>query len=242
MSSAEAELKKEFELERMILFSDAVFAIVITLLIIEIKFPELHKGASPLQLIHEFKPTIVRFLGFILTFFFIGMMWSRHLRMFKYLQTYNSGVIFRNLVLLFFIVCFPFSASGITEHIRPGFYLPFCIYIINIACVAASFFWLTNYIFSSKRPHLSVPGLEAEKKYMVLQSKFAMIVLSATTIIVLLLSIFLPVYTLAGFYAAPVLIAFTRRHLKKHKPAKNIGIVQTEPLQAQVEDAPGTIS
>ncbi|HEX8461083.1 MAG TPA: TMEM175 family protein, partial [Segetibacter sp.] len=120
MSIEEAELKKEFELERMILFSDAVFAIAITLLIIEIKFPEIEKGATTEEILHLFKPVAIRFAGFILSFCLIGVMWARHLKIFKYLKTYNNGIIRHNLVFLFFIVCLPFSASGLTEHIRPS--------------------------------------------------------------------------------------------------------------------------
>src|ERR1700733_14657654 len=100
MSEETIELIKEFELERMILFSDAVFAIAITLLIIEIKFPEISKGATTHDIYISFKPVIMRFLGFMLSFFFIGVMWARHLKLFKYLRTYNSGVIVRNLVFI----------------------------------------------------------------------------------------------------------------------------------------------
>src|SRR3990170_8000954 len=118
MEIQQNELQKEFELERLILFSYAVFAIAITLLIIEIKFPEVHRGASTQEILLSFKPTIIRFAGFILSFFFIGALWARHLKVCKYLKSYNDGVIFRNLLFLFFIVCFPFTASGLSEHIR----------------------------------------------------------------------------------------------------------------------------
>ena len=106
-------IHREFELERMILFSDAVFAIAITLLIIEIKFPELPEGyKQSLDLFKMFKPTLVQFLGFIVSFFFIGMSWAGHLKLFRYLRAYDNGVIFRNLFSLFFVVAFPFAASG----------------------------------------------------------------------------------------------------------------------------------
>src|ERR1700712_2037677 len=108
MSEETIELKKEFELERMILFSDAVFAIAITLLIIEIKFPEIPKGASTAEILGHFRPTFVKFFGFALSFFFIGLLWSRHLEVFKYVRAYDNRVIFHNLLLLFFVVCFPF--------------------------------------------------------------------------------------------------------------------------------------
>lgn len=222
MQNLESDLQKEFELERMILFSDAVFAIAITLLIIEIKFPEIEKGADSHEIIHTFKPVIIRFFGFILSFFFIGVMWARHLKIFKYLRSYNNGVIAINLVLLFFIVCFPFTASGLTENIRPGFVLPIIIYTINISCVMLTQYALCRYIFKAK-PRLSVPGLETEKKFLLLQSKYIALVLCSTTLLVIILTLIFRgdnISVLYGFYLIPIAMIFVRRHLKKYKPVK----------------------
>ena len=75
MSNTESHtLHKEFELERVILFSDAVFAIAITLLIIEIKFPELPENyREHLDIVAMFRPTLTHFLGFLVSFFLIGI-------------------------------------------------------------------------------------------------------------------------------------------------------------------------
>ena len=221
MSHPQSELQKEFELERMILFSDAVFAIAITLLIIEIKFPEIHKGASTHEIWLDFKPVLIRFVGFVLSFFFIGIMWARHLKIFKYLQSYDNGVIFRNLVFLFFIVCFPFTASGLTEHIRPGFMLPIFIYMINIFGVITAQYFLCAYMFKAKST-LSIPGYAAEKKLIVLQGKYGAISLGITILVTLVLAFIFPdnfLYTLYGFYIFPVAMIFVRRNLKKYKIA-----------------------
>ncbi|MDB5231715.1 MAG: hypothetical protein JWN76_2520 [Chitinophagaceae bacterium] len=220
--STHNELHKEFELERMILFSDAVFAIAITLLIIEIKFPEIEKGASAHEVWKAFKPVVIRFLGFMLSFFFIGMVWARHLKLFKYLRRYNNGVIARNLVFLFFIVCFPLTASGITEHIRPGFLLPITLYLINLACVAIAQYILCSYMFSDKRT-LAMPGFAAEKKYILLQSSLGAMALGmGVAVEVTLSSLFpqqveLPLYSM---YVIPVIMFIGRRFIKKYKPAK----------------------
>ncbi|MEP6583983.1 MAG: TMEM175 family protein [Ginsengibacter sp.] len=222
MSDTQAELHKEFELERMILFSDAVFAIAITLLIIEIKFPEVPRNANTAEIEELFKPVFIRFLGFALSFFFIGAMWSRHLKIFKYLKKYNNGVIFRNLVFLFFIVCFPFTASGLTEHIRPHFLLPILIYIINIGCVMVSQFILCSYLFK-KSSKICVSGFEMEKNYILLQSKYSALVLSMAIIIVFAVSLMFPgntLYVLYSFYTVPLFMLFVRKHLKKFKPPK----------------------
>lgn len=185
----------------MILFSDAVFAIAITILIIEIKFPEVPDNATVPQIQELFKPVFVRFLGFTLSFFFIGLMWARHLKICKYLRSYDNGVIVRNLILLFFIVCFPFTASGITEQIRPHFLLPVLIYLVNIACVTFAQFILCNYLFK-KSSKLSVTGFEVEKKYLLLQTKLSAIVLAIGIVVVFSVSFIFPgqtMYVLCSF-------------------------------------------
>ncbi|MEO8108412.1 MAG: TMEM175 family protein [Ginsengibacter sp.] len=222
MAETQSELQKEFELERMILFSDAVFAIAITLLIIEIKFPEVPEDATTSQIQELFKPVIIRFVGFILSFFFIGLMWARHLKIFKYLKNYDNGVIYRNLILLFFIVCFPFTASGLTEHIRPHFLLPILVYIINIACVFISQFILCSYLFK-KNSKLTVDGFEIEKNYILLQSKFVALVLAIGVVVVFSVSLIFPGnarYVLYSFYVIPFMMLFVRKNLKKYKPVK----------------------
>ncbi|MCW3110655.1 MAG: hypothetical protein JWQ09_5161 [Segetibacter sp.] len=223
MSNQTLELQKEFELERMILFSDAVFAIGITLLIIEIKFPEVPKGVSDREVFELFKPTIISFLAFMLSFFFVGLLWSRHLEIFKYVRTYDKGVIFHNLLLLFFVVCFPFTASGLTEHIRPSFLLPIYIYFINLAFVLLSQYALCNYIFRQKK-YLAKPGYEVEKNYLLLKSKYTALALSAAVCIVLILSFIFPhnsLYSLMGIYAVPIILGIMKRRIKKYKPVAN---------------------
>jgi uncharacterized membrane protein len=222
MQEKKSELEKEFELERLILFSDAVFAIAITLLIIEIKFPEVDKNATPLEILKAFKPTIIQFIAFCLSFVFIGVAWARHLQLCRFLKKYNNGLIRRNLALLFFIICFPFSASGITEHIRPGFLLPIFIYMGNIAGVITSQFTLTNYIFY-KKPHLSVPGLDAEKHYLFLKSKWSAYIFIVVFLLYTILSLlfiqasYMPVL---AFYSLPILLLIMRKRIRKYKPVE----------------------
>jgi uncharacterized membrane protein len=219
MSNTNAELQKEFELERMILFSDAVFAIAITLLIIEIKFPEIEKGASPQQVFLLFKPVIVEFLAFIVSFFFIGITWARHLRICKYLSAYDNGVIARNLLLLFFVVCFPFSASGLAR-VRPSvLFLPFFIYFTNISALMLSHFALCYYIFRQK-PALSVHGFEAEKKFLVMQSKYTAILLAAGLCIMLVVTFMFPdnkKYVLYSVYPIALGLIIYRKYLQRYK-------------------------
>lgn len=217
-----SSIHREFELERMILFSDAVFAIAITLLIIEIRFPELPENhKESLDLLKMFRPTLGQFGAFLLSFFFIGMSWARHLKMFRYLKAYDNGVIFRNLLSLMFIVTFPFVASGLT-HLKPGFVFPFLIYIGNIMLIAVSNFLLAHYIFKHK-PTLSMVGHEPEKKYIYLQAKAFAVILGLAFLIVLSTAIvtnYNSKYVLLSFYPTLLFVVIMRRWLKKYKPKK----------------------
>src|SRR5689334_14037167 len=103
------EIRKEFQLDRMILFSDAVFAIVITLMTIEIRLPHIEGEISNdviwNQMLHLI-PNIVTYAG---SFLFIGATWYKHLQIFGMLRDYDVKLVIRNLVMLFFISFFPFA-------------------------------------------------------------------------------------------------------------------------------------
>src|SRR5215204_1150393 len=116
------ELRKEFQLERMVLFSDAVFAIAITLLVIEIKIPEkaeLEEGISNHSLLLALVHLIPKFLGFIISFMLIGIYWTVHHRMFGYVTSYTPKLLRLNLLFLFFIALMPFSTGFYSEYAGP---------------------------------------------------------------------------------------------------------------------------
>src|ERR1051325_10483224 len=113
------ELKKEFQLERMILFSDAVFAIAITLLVIEIKIPETHEQVSDQKLLYSLRHLIPKFIGFFISFMLIGIYWTVHHRMFGFVTSFTRKLLFLNLVFLFFIALMPFSTGFYSEYAGP---------------------------------------------------------------------------------------------------------------------------
>jgi uncharacterized membrane protein len=109
------ELRKEFQLERMVLFSDAVFAIAITLLVIEIKVPEkaeLEDGISNQSLLLALAHQIPKVIGFIISFMLIGIYWTVHHRMFGYVTSYTPKLLRLNLLFLFFIFFLLLFSTG----------------------------------------------------------------------------------------------------------------------------------
>ncbi len=213
-------LEREFELERMILFSDAVFAIAITLLILEIKFPELPKDYSSIDLLAFLKPTLIHFFAFIISFFFIGMSWSRHLTLCKFLKQYNSTVIFFNLLLLFFIVTFPFSISAFIENMSKSIVVAVLVYICNIFFVMFAQFLFVHYILKVNTT-LSVSRHGEEKQYFYLKAKYSFIMMVAALTVMIAAVILIKDKQKAITYSIYALLLFAiimRRKLKKHKP------------------------
>ena len=150
MDHLEQELKKEFQLERLILFSDAVFAIAITLLVIEIKVPELHgEDVSEQALLHGMVHLIPKFIGFFISFLLIGLYWTIHHRMFGYVTDYTPKLLWLNLFFLLSIVLMPFSSGLYGEYSTPKtLYLitPIAVYVVNVSYSSIMLYFLWGYI------------------------------------------------------------------------------------------------
>jgi uncharacterized membrane protein len=102
---------EELGLERIVFFSDAVMAIAITLLAIDLKVPEFTNGATSSQLLASLTGMGTRFMSFFVSFVVVGVYWTSHHRYFRYIKRYDGVLIFLNLLFLLFIILMPFVAS-----------------------------------------------------------------------------------------------------------------------------------
>ncbi|MBI1278739.1 MAG: DUF1211 domain-containing protein [Anaerolineaceae bacterium] len=103
-------------LERIIFFSDAIFSIAVTLLVLEIRLPTNTHELTNEELLHDLLALWPKYLGYVLSFLIIGSFWLGHHRRFHFIQRYDAKLIFLNLVLLMFIAFIPFPTVIISEH------------------------------------------------------------------------------------------------------------------------------
>ena len=146
------ELRKEFQLERMILFSDAVFAIAITLLVIEIKIPELHnEQVTDKALWQKLGHLVPKFIGFFVSFLLIGLYWTIHHRMFGFVTNYTGKLLGLNLLFLLFIALMPFSTGFYSEYAGPELFrkqlkVPMTFYVLNFSMAGLVNYLMWRYI------------------------------------------------------------------------------------------------
>ena len=197
------ELKKEFQLERLILFSDAVFAIAITLLVIEIKIPEIHeKPITDNAVLHKLAELIPKFVGFLVSFLLIGQYWIVHHRMFSFVINFTDRLIWLNILFLFAIALMPFSTGFYSEYVLRGVVTPVIFYTANIALLGLANFLMWRYL-SNQKNNLTENLTPALARY------FSLRALTVPTIFVIFSFVYLYKPMIAFFI--PILIPFIMR-------------------------------
>ncbi len=156
MSQIHNEIKKEFQIERMILFTDAVFAIAITLLVIEIKAPHvghlvetLKRYPTNREVLYQLSKLFPLFIGFFISFFVIAIYWRSHHRLFSFIKNYDDKLIWLNFLFLFTIILMPFSSAYYSENFILS-NIPFYFYCINVAATGLVNYALLSYIIKHK--------------------------------------------------------------------------------------------
>ncbi len=125
------EEEKNLQLERLVFFSDAVVAIAITLLALEIKIG--HTEGEHLQFSDIWKQGKT-FLAFFLSFFNIANFWKINASFFSYIRKLNEKLMWFNIGWLLFIVLLPFSTSLVSNYFSD---VPaMSIYCLNISLIA----------------------------------------------------------------------------------------------------------
>jgi uncharacterized membrane protein len=141
--------RQKFQLDRIALFSDAVFAIAITLLVIEIKVPVVNDKSQFFD--KEFSNALLEmtpeFIGFFISFIVIGNYWRAHHTIFGYVTDYNRKLITLNTWFLLTIVCMPFTTGMMSKYM---FLKPYIFYCINVIASGLIQLRLWYYIINPK--------------------------------------------------------------------------------------------
>jgi uncharacterized membrane protein len=109
-----ATTKTDHALERLVFFSDAVFAIAITLLVLELHVPQFPKGSPDIVYLHALYEMIPALVGYFISFAVVGMFWFGHHRAFSMAVRHSRRMLGWNLAFLGVIAFMPFSTSFLT--------------------------------------------------------------------------------------------------------------------------------
>lgn len=118
------------EKNRLEAFSDGVLAIVITIMVLELKVPE---GDTFADLV----PTWPTMLAYVLSFLFVAVYWVNHHMLFTKVKRVNVRILWSNIAWLFVMSLIPFTSAWVGSHPASG--LPLSLYFADMALVAAMF-------------------------------------------------------------------------------------------------------
>jgi TMEM175 potassium channel family protein len=121
-----ASARTDHALERLVFFSDAVFAIAITLLVIEIHVPHVESGSPDIAYLAALAHLIPNFVGYAVSFGVIAAFWAGHHRAFYLAGRYRGGILIWNFLLLGAIGFMPFVTAFMSSH--PGARVPALVY------------------------------------------------------------------------------------------------------------------
>jgi len=110
--------KQDFQVERLAFFSDAVFAIAITLLVIEFKIPHITGDTRYDDALKQLWDLKYIFFATLLSFVLIARYWSEHHHLFKYIHNYNNKLIAFNMLVLLPVIFFPFTTAFLAESMN----------------------------------------------------------------------------------------------------------------------------
>ena len=124
---------------RLEAFSDGVIAIIITIMVLELKVPH---GASLAALV-ELTPV---FLGYVLSFVYVGIYWNNHHHMLHASARVNGKVLWANLHLLFWLSLIPFTTTWVGENVMAP--LPVALYGVVLFFAAVAYYVLEKCLIS----------------------------------------------------------------------------------------------
>ncbi|MEO6218938.1 MAG: TMEM175 family protein [Ginsengibacter sp.] len=206
--------RMSFQVERFITFSDGVFAIVITIMVFELKVPEITNPLIPSDhlLWEKLTKMGLKFLGFFISYGIVGHYWSVHHRIFGYAQKYTTALLWINLGFLLTVALLPFSSALLGDYSsHTNMQLPYAFYVLNICLVAFMNAWMWIYMSNPKRDLLTRKISAARIKLGVYRS----LIIPIIFLLSFLVSLIFPIISRFMLLLIPVILLWGMGGLEK---------------------------
>lgn len=125
-------------------FSDGVFAIAITLLVLNLHVPELPRDAQPEDLLLALGGDLTNLQVYVLSFLVIGLFWMTHHRVFAHIRRYDTALVWLNLLMLLFVSVIPFPTAMLGRYGGPV-----ALRLYDGTLAAASLLLLAMWVYAS---------------------------------------------------------------------------------------------
>ncbi|MCU1435756.1 MAG: hypothetical protein JWR71_2481 [Pseudarthrobacter sp.] len=158
-------MEKAIPLERMVFFSDAIFAIALTLLALDLKLPI---GIPPERLNSELIDGLPELFAFILSFVIIARVWMSHHTDFFRIRDFNARLAWLNMLLLFFIVMLPATTAVLSDYAGNSSPWPSVLYAGTISGVYLSLAGIWTYAW---RKGLTDDSVDAREHRRILRGR-----------------------------------------------------------------------
>jgi uncharacterized membrane protein len=141
---------------RLEAFSDGVLAIIITIMVLELKVPHAVELAA-------LKPVLPVLLSYVLSFIYLGIYWNNHHHLFQATEQVSGGILWANLHLLFWLSLFPFTTAWMGENQLAA--IPTAIYGFVLLMAAIAYYVLERTIIGKEgRDSLLAQAIGKDRK------------------------------------------------------------------------------
>ena len=126
---------------RLEAFSDGVLAIIITIMVLELKVPHAVELAA-------LEPVLPVLLSYVLSFIYVGIYWNNHHHLFQAAEQVSGGILWANLHLLFWLSLFPFTTAWMGENHLAA--VPTAIYGVVLLMAAIAYYVLQHAVIAKQ--------------------------------------------------------------------------------------------
>ena len=211
---------------RLETFSDCVIAIIITIMILELKLPDLDVQTSSAHMITYLHHLLPYFITYIFSYMMIGIFWTNHHHMFFLLENTDETLLWQNFLFLFVLSLIPF-ATGIVGA-NPFIPVSPAIYGLVMLLTTLSFVVMRSYSMRHKLVHVDKDKDIRRKIYKVSIRARTKGIIGALVYAASIPLAYVNVYISYVLFAIPAIIFFIPEGIDSEKLASNIGSDKSE--------------